>query len=87
MAIQVTEELTERVMKGRFRLTKFVSWASIPVSERADTLINLGLDELLVQRALGMQWNDEKDTFQLKVINLDKLKTKRGILSAIASLY
>ena len=44
--------------KGEFNLTKFVSynrkvWASIPLGKRADSSLDVNLDELPVDRALG----------------------------------
>ena len=36
---------------------------------------------------MGVVWNIEKDVFQFEVFKPDKPATKRGILSAISSLY
>jgi len=45
------------------------------------------LDELPIERALGVLWNVGKDVFQFEVFKPDKPVTKRGILSAISFLY
>lgn len=92
IAIRLANELIELLRRGGFRLTKFISsskrvLAAIPTSERADPLLNLDLDKLPVERALGIQWNVEEDAFEFKVIDLNKPETKRGILSTVASLY
>ena len=78
--------------KGGFRRTKRTSnsrevLASIPEDKRARPTINLDLDELPIERALGALRNVEKDVFQFEVLKPDKPAPKRGILSAISSLY
>ena len=50
-------------------------------------MLNLDLDNLPILRALGLQCNVEEDAFEIKVIDVDKPETKRGILSTVASLY
>ena len=57
-AIKSSLQLIQLLRKGNFRLTKFVSndkgvLAAIPAEER--TIKNLDLDELPIERALGMQ--------------------------------
>jgi len=69
--------------KGGFRLTKWTSnsrevLASIPEDKRAQPTVNLDLDDLPIERALGVLWNIEKDTFQFEVFKPDKPGTKRG---------
>ena len=78
--------------KDGFRRTKRTSnsrevLASIPEDKRARPTINLDLDELPIERALGALRNVEKDVFQFEVFKPDKPAPKRGILSAISSLY
>jgi len=91
-AISLAHELMALLEKGGFRLTKWASnsrevLASIPEDKRARPTVNLDLDELPIERALGVLWNVEKDVFQFEVFKPDKPATKRGILSAISSLY
>ena len=55
---RMTENLINLCAKGEFNLTKFVSnnrkvWASIPLGKRADSSLDVNLDELPVDRALG----------------------------------
>ena len=87
-------ELTDLLSRGGFRLTKWTSndrqvLASIPESERAKSVINLDLDldELPVERTLGVQWNVENDEFGFKVVAMKKPTTRRGILSVASSVY
>ncbi len=80
--------------KGGLRLHKFTSnskdvIAAIPREDRATTLKNLDLhnDRLPVERALGVYWCVESDTFQMRITLQDTLLTRRGILSTISSIY
>ena len=53
----------------------------IPEEERAR------LDNLQVERTLGVQWVVEKGVFLFNVLEPNQPLTKRGILSAVSSLY
>ena len=91
-AIQLASQLVELCAKGGFNLTKFMSndrqvLAKIPVEKRATPSLDLDLDELPVNRALGVRWNIETDTFGFKVVDLDKPNTMRGVLSTISSVF
>jgi len=61
--------------------------ASTPEDKRVRPTVNLDLDESPIERALGVLWNVEKDVFPFEVFKPDKPATKRGILSALSSLY
>jgi hypothetical protein len=43
--------------------------------------------EKLVERALGIQWNIESDVFTFRVSIKSRALTRRGILSAVSSVY
>ena len=60
--------------------------ASVPESERAESLImiNLDFDELPVERALGVQWNVQEDVFSFRIFSRKKAATRSGILSDVA---
>ena len=82
-AIQLTSDLRELLLKRGFRLNKFSSpskdvLATLPASEGANSSMNLDLDKLPTERALGIQWNVDDDVFQFKVTNVDKPETKRN---------
>ncbi len=79
---------------GGLRLHKFTSnskdvIAAIPREDHATTLKNLDLhtDCLPVERALGVYWCVESDTFQMRITLQDTPLTRRGILSTISSIY
>ena len=59
--------------------------SEIPDGERARPTLDLDLENLSVERTLGVQWDVEKDAFLFKV--RVPRQPKRGILSAISSLY
>ena len=91
-AITLMRELIELCAKGGFNLTKFMSnnrdvLAAIPVEKRADPTLDFTLHQLPVDRALGVRWHIESDTFGFKVVNLDKGDTMRGVLSTICSVF
>ena len=91
-AITLMEQLIELCAKGGFNLTKFVSnnrkvWFTIPRAKRADPSLDVNLDELPVDRTLGVRWHIESDTFGFKVLELGKTNTMRGVLSTICSVF
>ena len=78
--------------EGRFRLTKFASnsrelLALIPPASRANPKLDLDLDQLRLERALGVYWDAHSDTFKFKALQEYKLFTKRGVLSVVSSLF
>ncbi|KAK3731809.1 hypothetical protein QZH41_007624 [Actinostola sp. cb2023] len=88
LAIEITTLLGE----SGFRLTKWMSnsrevLAAIPEGERAKPTLDLDLDNPPIQRTLGVQWDVEKDAFLFMINEPNKPPTKRGILSAVSSLY
>jgi len=84
----------EMCRRGGFNLQKFVSnkkevLKNIPTVDRAEDLknINLDLDKLPMERALGVQWCIQSDTFQFRITLKDRPCTRRGILSTVSSIY
>ncbi|KAK3745259.1 hypothetical protein QZH41_010889 [Actinostola sp. cb2023] len=59
----------------------------MPSDVRANPSLDLDLDQLPIERALGVRWDAQSDTFQFKVIPTNKPSTKRGILSVVSSLF
>ena len=49
--------------------------------------LDLDQDSLPIERALGVQWCTETDTFQFKISVKEQTKTRRGILSMVSSVY
>ncbi|KAK7896434.1 hypothetical protein WMY93_021759 [Mugilogobius chulae] len=93
-ATKLIHGLTALCEKGGFHLQKWVTsspnvLASIPQNIRAVGLENMDLDrdQLPVERALGMQWCVQGDTFSFRTAVKERPHTRRGILSVVSSLY
>nr|XP_058944749.1 uncharacterized protein LOC131772813 [Pocillopora verrucosa] len=94
VAIKHVEELRRLMLRGGFNLTKWISndrevLESIPVEARAKDVKDLDLDNdaLPAERALGVSWFVETDSFGFKVNIKEKPCTRRGILSVVSSVY
>ena len=75
-------------------MTKFISnnrslLQALPTSNISLKLteINLSVKDIPIERALGILWNLETDTFRIKYTLKSVLTTKRGILSLISSIF
>ena len=80
--------------KGGFRLTKFICnerdiLETVPEEERSKDVktLDLNYDNLPIERALGVHWCVESDTFGFRILVKDKPLTRRGILSIVSSIY
>ena len=80
--------------KGGVRLHKFVSnnrevIEFLDPEDRAKDLkdIDIVSDRLPIERALGVSWCIQSDTFQFRIYLQDRPLTRRGILSTVSSLY
>ena len=92
LAARAASSLAEMLGSGGFRLTKFMSnskdtLSKIPAERRAKPELNLDLDELPVERALGVRWFVETDQLGFEIKTVTRPETKRGILSTVCSLY
>ena len=90
-AVRLTSDLTKLLKEGGFRLTKFASNSrevlqSIPPDLRASPLLDLDLDHLPLERASGVYWDAQSDTFKFKAAQAGKPSTKRGVLYVVSSL-
>ena len=91
-ARSLANEVTSLLAVAGFRLTKWISnsrdvLSVIPEEQRARPNLDLDLDNLPVERTLGVQWDVDKDVFLFTVREPNQPPTKRGILSAVSSLY
>lgn len=93
-AIKVIQDLQNLCKKAGFILEKWVSnsWAvlqTISENQRAKDLkeLNLDRDDLPVERALGLLWCVESDTFKFKMEVKHQSPTRRGMLSMTSSVY
>ena len=91
-ASSLANEVTCLLSEVGFRLMKWMSnsrevLSEIPDGERARPTLDLDLENLPVERTLGVRWNVERDAYLFKVRVPHQPSTKRGILSAVSSLY
>ena len=97
-AISLADKVSNQLNRGGFHLTKWCSndrrvLAAIPEAERAKTVVNLELEQLPTQSALGMKWNIEDDKFvweisdKLMSATTKKPVTRRSIVSVVYSLF
>ena len=93
-AVSLIRRSTEMCKMSGLRLHKFLSNSkaviqSVPFEDRAKVLVNVDLlnHPLPVERALGVQWCVESDSFQFRIMLSDSPLTKRGILSTVSSVY
>lgn len=84
-AIPLASDLMKLLREGGFCLTKFASnscelLASIPPASRANPKLDLDLDQLPLERALGVYWDvywdAQSDTFKFKALQAYKPSTK-----------
>nr|CAB3263161.1 uncharacterized protein LOC104265735 [Phallusia mammillata] len=90
--IQMTKEISDLLSRGGFHLTKWLSnnqkiLSKIPEEERSKAVRNKSLSDDVTERVLGVHWNVHEDTFGFKVNLPETAKTRRGLLSALSSLY
>ena len=91
-ATKLTMDLKELLKRGGFNLTKWLSnkkkvLDAVPEDDQSKRLKDLALDTPVVERALGVFWNVDEDTFSYKMTNKCKPLTKRGLLSTLSSVY
>ena len=87
-AILLVHKVKEQLSKGGFHLTKWCSndrrvLAVVPEPERAKSVINLELDQLPTQSALGLKQVSDK----LMSVTSKVPLTKRGMVSVVYSLF
>ncbi|KAL7843912.1 hypothetical protein SRHO_G00224510 [Serrasalmus rhombeus] len=93
-AIHLYQELKSLCAVGGFNLTKWSSnsravLAHIPELEKAKRVkdLDLDLEDLPLDRALGVHWCAEEDIFKFHVFPKEQPCTRRGILSMVSSMY
>ena len=94
-AIDLLQDVKKMCRRGGFNLTKIISSSrklleSIDKKDHGKALRNLDLNSavlLPVERALGVQWCVENDSFGFRIQLQDRPLTKRGILSTVSSVY
>ena len=93
-AIQLVKDLRALCAMGGFQLTKWVSSSkavllSILEEDRATDVkdLDLGHNILPMERALGVQWCTNSDSFKFQLTVPERPMTRRGILSVVSALY
>ena len=93
-AIELVQAVKDMCAKGGFNLTKFVSnsrevMMSVPPEDRAKEIkgLDLSIDKLPIERALGVHWCIESDAFKFRIELKDKPCTRRGILATICTIF
>ena len=92
--VSLIKAVTRTCKPGRFKLGKFiinntVVLKSLQEDQRRKVVkdVDLSSGELPVKKALGVQWNIDKETFDFKVAAEEKPLTCRGRLSTLSSVY
>lgn len=93
-AEELIKSATDLCKKGNIHLHKFVSNSkdvleTIPPTERSQNLheVTIAENSMQLERALGVLWCVETDTFRFTMSVPDRAPTRRGVLSIIASVY
>ena len=93
-AINLVHELRRMLWRGGMYLVQWTSncrelLQTIPESEWAKELrcLDLDMEDLPVQRALGVLWDVEMDVFKFQVIVPERPNTRRGLLGTVSSVY
>lgn len=94
-SIKTVKALIALCQKGGFILEKWISNSraavlqTVSVDQRAKDLKELDLDrdKLPLERALGLQWCVETDSFKFKLDVKPQSCTRRGMLSITSSVY
>ena len=91
-AIRTIQDLIQLLHRGGFHLTKLATndpkvLSSIPEEERSTRLQNHEFQVTSNQRVLGVQWNLKEDEFAFDVSLPQRPLTRRGVLSAVSSLF
>ena len=91
-AIAFSQRVVKSLVLGGFRLNQWISssrtvLAAIPETERSHPSVNLDLDNLPIERAIGVKWNCQLDNISVVARKLESAKTKREMLAALSSVF
>lgn len=94
-AVCLAQQVKELLAKRGFNLTKFVSTPNvlkqlpdnITCREKSLKTLDLNVEEIPTERALGMLWNVERDHLAFDTHTDKKPLTKRGILSTLSTVF
>ncbi len=90
----LAHDIMQVVHEGGFVLTKWISnsravLSSIPDEHRVKDVkgINVQIDVLPLEHALGVQWCVETDQIKFKQKDVNQIPTRRNILSVMSSIF
>ena len=91
-ALKLIQSVSKMCSDESFRLTKLISnelqvLPSIPAEDRGRGVKNVNISDevdLPTEKALGICWNIEKDTFEFKTNLGEKPLTRRGMISMVS---
>ncbi|CAH8551523.1 unnamed protein product [Dicrocoelium dendriticum] len=91
-ATQFVAQIREMLSKGGFKLCEWVNshegvYSAIPFTEVTGSVKPLAEASGSVNRTLGIAWDSREDAFLYQFAIPDRPKTRRGILSAVSSIY
>ena len=91
-AIKTIHDVINILNTGGFRLHKWISndreiLLSLQNSEISSKVVDLELNDLPIERALGLLWDPQKDVLQIKAVDKNLTISKRGILSFLSSTF
>ena len=91
-AIDTVYKIRELLSSRGFNLTKFLSNShkilkSLPNSILLSKLVDLDLNKIPLERALGILWDPNEDVLKVKVLYKEVPNTKHGILSFTSSIF
>ena len=93
-AVDTATQMINLCKEGGFNLTKWLSNSktvleALPAEKLAKGVQDMDLrhSALPNERALGLEWDPEEDTFRIKVKQKEPVLTKRGLLSYVSSVY
>ena len=85
-------KIRELLSSSGFNLTKFLSNShkilkSLSNSILSPKLVDLDLDKIALERALGILWDSNEDVLKVKVLYKEVPNTKHVILSFTSSIF
>ena len=91
-ALKIASSVDTALAARGFTLTKWMSSSKevlsrFPRKMRASPDLDLGLNALPMERALGLNWNVQTDSFSFCPVLKDVPTTKRGMVSAASSIF
>ena len=83
----VTKGHARKLTPEGFRLTKWSSSSREVLSQIPSQEMAKDLDELSLERSLGLMWNTETDSFRFSVSSRQSALSKRSVLSQVSSVF